>query len=177
MERPKNSVDIFEFSKQFGALDETASLVIIRQIIQICADLHERNIFHRDIKDENILLNCETLETRLIDFGCATETSDLNQEFSRFAGTPEFTAPEYFLTGRLDQVKSTVWSIGCLFYVLLFGDIPFECTDDIQAGVRTKFDESKLSSPVKSLLDSMFHSNPANRVNFDQLLQHSSLNS
>ena len=60
------------------------------------------------------------------------------QEFRSFSGTPEFTCPEYYITGRYEQEKSTVWSIGCLLYVLLFGDIPFEDMEQITRGDRYK---------------------------------------
>ena len=177
MEKPSNSMDIFEFSKEYGAIGPDSAIVIIKQVIETCFDLFNRNIFHRDIKDENILLNCQTLETRLIDFGCATESIDKNQVFSKFAGTPEFTPPEYFLTNQLDQQKSTIWSIGCLFYILLFGDIPFETISDIENGKRLKFDESELSIQIKSLLDSMLLFNPSHRATFEELLSNPLLSS
>ena len=176
MEKPSNSIDLFEFSREYGALSPESAVVIIKQVLETSFELYNNRIFHRDIKDENILLNYKTLETRLIDFGCATQSRDQNQTFSNFSGTPEFTAPEYYLTGKLDQEKSTIWSIGCLLYILLFGDIPFETTNDIISGKRDKFDESSLSISIKTLLDNMLQNNPANRLSFEQILNDPILN-
>ena len=105
MERPANCIDIFEFTSQFGAVEEAVALRIISNVIRTCSCLFENNIFHRDIKDENVLLNPVTLDTFIIDFGCATLPQGKQQIFSQFSGTPEFAAPEYYLTGRYDQQK------------------------------------------------------------------------
>ena len=49
---------------------------------------------HRDVKDENILLNSKTMQVKLIDFGCGTRLRDAN--YTEFAGTPEFYPPEWY---------------------------------------------------------------------------------
>ena len=68
MERLDGFVDLFEFSKQHGAINEEAVRIIAGQLITCCMELSRAGICHRDIKDENILINPETLEIRLIDF-------------------------------------------------------------------------------------------------------------
>ena len=88
-------------------------------------------------------------KVRLIDFGCAAEATNQHQEFRSFSGTPEFTCPEYYITGRYEQEKSTVWSIGCLLYVLLFGDIPFEDMEQITRGDRYKVRDLYIYSGVR----------------------------
>lgn len=138
MEKPSNCIDIFEFSSRYGSVTESSARTIISNVISSCAAMYDERVFHRDIKDENVLLNPTTLETFIIDFGCAAEATNQHQEFRSFSGTPEFTCPEYYITGRYEQEKSTVWSIGCLLYVLLFGDIPFEDMEQITRGDRYK---------------------------------------
>ena len=134
MDKPANCIDIFDFTSQYGTVTEECAVVIIGNIVKTCATMFSNGIFHRDIKDENVLLNPSNMETHVIDFGCATQTSSKQQMFRNFAGTPDYTAPEYFCTGVLDQEKSTIWNIGCLFYILLFGEVPFKSKDEIVSG-------------------------------------------
>ena len=90
------------------------------QIVEICQRLFSANIVHRDIKDENIMINTKTLEVTLIDFGCAIEFCQ-NDLFTTFSGTVEFYPPEWFDSGFYCPMKGTVWSIGCLLFTLLTG--------------------------------------------------------
>ena len=147
MEKPANCIDLFDFVGQYGTLSEEYALLIIRSVVTTCLKMFENGIFHRDIKDENILFNPSTLETLIIDFGCATPTSSREQRFRNFAGTPDYIAPEYYSTGIIDQEKSTVWSIGCLLYILLLGEQPFNSKDQIIQGV-LKMVSKKLTKKV-----------------------------
>ena len=117
---------------------------------KICARLENVGIFHRDIKDENILLNTNTLEPKLIDFGCAVQVTTSNEHFYSFSGTPEFAAPEvrslchewddemYTHESYYQAGPATVWTLGVLLYVLVFGDTPFDSVENARMGKRTK---------------------------------------
>ena len=134
MERRSNTIDIFDFTAQYGTVTEECAAIIMSNVVESCFEMYKNGIFHRDIKDENVLLNPSTLETAIIDFGCAAQASSKTQQFRSFSGTPDYTAPEYYVTGVLDQEKSTVWNLGCLLYILLLGEVPFKSKDDIVAG-------------------------------------------
>ena len=108
MDQPVNSIDIFDFTAQYGTVTEECASIILTNLLSTCNEMFCRGIFHRDIKDENVLLNPSTLQTSVIDFGCAAEAQSREQKFRSFSGTPDFTAPEYYVTGVIDQEKSTV---------------------------------------------------------------------
>lgn len=128
-------MDLYDYTNKYGALTETSAKKVFRQVVEICNNLHmTAGVLHRDIKDENVLINITTLEVKLIDFGCATSYEE--KEFHHFSGTPEFTAPEVFTVGKYRPESSTVWTLGTFLYVLTIGDIPFEKTDQIIAGTR-----------------------------------------
>lgn len=61
---------------------------------------HNLNISHRDIKMDNILVDMASpnLNTKIIDFGFATQTTRQNEKLKTFCGTPAYMAPE--LTAR-----------------------------------------------------------------------------
>jgi serine/threonine protein kinase len=70
-------------------------LVMLRSVFQIVSAvdyLHSLQILHRDIKDENVIIN-ERFHAKLIDFGSATFMSE-GRLFSTFYGTVEYCSPE-----------------------------------------------------------------------------------
>jgi len=110
---------------------------LLFQLVIICKELCDGGIFHRDIKDENILINTQTLEVKLIDFGCATEFKS-DKVYSIASGTPEFFPPETFTKNQYRAEPATIWALGTLLYVIVMGDIPFETTTNIISGKREK---------------------------------------
>ena len=163
MERPLESDDLFEISRKKGAFDEKRALIILTQAVRCARDLHEAGICHRDIKDENILINMSTLKIKLIDFGSATDTS--NDSYSVTRGTPEYWAPEYYLEGRMVAEELTIWSLGAMFYILLTGEWNFAPP----AYTPNPEKEKKLSMTSRQLLRAMLCSNPFQRCKFKQL--------
>ena len=95
---------------------------ILEQIIDSLEHCAQRNVFHRDVKLENILVVPTTLQTTLIDFGCGSFYKDTC--FTDFAGTPQYYPPEWFLTRKYNGYRQTIWSCGVLLYSLITGLYP-----------------------------------------------------
>nr|XP_021332684.1 serine/threonine-protein kinase pim-1-like isoform X1 [Danio rerio] len=71
LERPSPCEDLFDFLERHrGTLSEDVARHIMRQVVQAAHMCCQRGVLHRDIKLENLLINKETLEVKLIDFGC-----------------------------------------------------------------------------------------------------------
>jgi len=157
MEKPEDFIDVYEFTQLYGSLKENPARVIFDQVVKICIRLQNFGIFHRDIKDENILLNVNTLEAKLIDFGCAIEAST-DDTFLSFSGTPEFAAPEVRQKRGYQADSSTSWTLGVLLYVLLFGDTPFPGVSEAEVG--QTLSELSLCFPKPFLSPLIFSSNP-----------------
>ena len=68
MEWPKNYVDLFEFGQMFGAIGEPAARIITKNLVSAISSIQDYGVLHRDIKDENILLNPKTLDIKVIIF-------------------------------------------------------------------------------------------------------------
>ena len=134
MEFPDHSMDLYDFTSKYGALTEISAKKVFRQVAEICQNLHKSGVLHRDIKDENVLINVKTFDVKIIDFGCAAIFDE--RDYTHFSGTPEFAAPEVFTTGKYRPESSTVWTLGTFLYVISVGDIPFEKTEQIIAGNR-----------------------------------------
>ncbi|KAL0172183.1 hypothetical protein M9458_032494, partial [Cirrhinus mrigala] len=70
MERPMPCMDLKSFVKLHGeCLDEGTARKVMRQVIEAANICVTRGVFHRDIKMENLLVNQDTMEVKLIDFG------------------------------------------------------------------------------------------------------------
>ncbi|KAK9979349.1 hypothetical protein ABG768_012781 [Culter alburnus] len=99
LERPPSCQDLLAFlNSQEGFLNEEAARFIMTQTTMAAHMCCRRGVFHSDIKLENLLINTETLEVKLIDFGCG----DLLQEstYDLFCGTEEYCPPECYTDGK-----------------------------------------------------------------------------
>lgn len=88
--------------------------------------MHSKNIIHRDLKPENILLkneNSDMIDVAIVDFGFATLEQDYRKLFTR-CGTPGYVAPEV-LNDMDYKCIADIFSLGVIFYILLFGEHPF----------------------------------------------------
>merc|ERR1712108_91274 len=121
--------DLFDFISEQGPLPETLAKDLFKQILQTIVGCHKRGIVHRDIKDENILIDLKTFKTKVIDFGSGDYIED--KVYHRFQGTRVYSPPEWIDSRAYRPEGLTVWSLGILLYDMVCGDVPFECDAQI----------------------------------------------
>ncbi|KAI1943971.1 hypothetical protein LOZ66_000559 [Ophidiomyces ophidiicola] len=115
-----------------GNLPDVEAAVIVRQIAMALDYLHDKNIAHRDLKPDNILMTSLVGGSRVVltDFGCARHLPQEPARMASIMGTFEYTAPEIDRsTIRISKgyTKSVdLWSLGCVTAVLLTGGSPFQ---------------------------------------------------
>ncbi|MEH2134214.1 MAG: AAA family ATPase [Nostoc sp.] len=106
------------------------------QITQALGELHQNYIIHKDIKPQNIIVNLETHQVKIIDFSIS---SLLFQEKPKFGnpdlleGTLAYMSPEQ--TGRMNRsvdYRTDFYSLGVTFYEMLTGQLPFQVTDPME---------------------------------------------
>lgn len=69
MERPEAVKDMFDYITDKGPLPEALAKQFFQQIVQTVVSVHKAGVVHRDLKDENLLVDIKTGQVKLIDFG------------------------------------------------------------------------------------------------------------
>ena len=106
---------------------EKHAALVIRDVARALAYCHARNIAHRDVKPENLLLVSEDSETvKLADFGFA-KVRVAKDSLNTACGTPGYAAPELLTRKKKKNytLKVDMWSVGVVLYILLCGFPPF----------------------------------------------------
>jgi hypothetical protein len=113
-----------------GAIHENKVRNIMQQIGEGVEYLHNNGVVHGDIKPQNILLSEETgkMYYKIIDFGLSKILGE-GEYYYKGLGTLLFIAPEVYLNIGFNH-KADIWSLGVLLHYLLFGNLPFDCSNE-----------------------------------------------
>ena len=147
--------------------------ILFKQIFSAFDYIHKKNIFHRDIKLENILLT-KNYEIKIIDFGFGLyNPRNYLQKF--FCGTPNYMAPEIIMKKEYDGQKADMWSLGILLYKLFCADFPFKGKDEkdlYRHIIKGKYKiKEYVPDLIKIIIDKILRPKPYQRINCDQILQ------
>jgi len=130
-----DGLDLETIGSRFGPMPSERVIHILRQVCHSLAEAHEAGLIHRDIKPANLFIcryGREVDYVKVLDFGLVnaspySEPGDptLTAE-NVLAGTPAFMSPEQILGNRPVDARSDLYSLGCVGYWLLTGDLVFK---------------------------------------------------
>ncbi|WP_437999470.1 AAA family ATPase [Sorangium sp. So ce185] len=118
-----------------GPLPVEAALRLGASLARLLGQLHRRGVIHRDVTPQNVLVDAERAQVRLIDFGLAARRAaagDAAEADGAVVGTLAYAAPEQ--TGRMKRApdaRADLYALGCALYQMLTGKLPFEQTDEL----------------------------------------------
>ncbi|KAF8942274.1 hypothetical protein BGZ47_006657 [Haplosporangium gracile] len=122
-------MDLFDYIELTPYMTEDEIRAIFRQICDAVYHLHSNKIVHRDIKDENVILD-QKGKIQLIDFGSSAYLKE-GKKFDTFCGTLDYAAPEVLTGKKYEGRKQDIWALGILLYTLIYKENPFYNIDEI----------------------------------------------
>lgn len=162
-------------------LDEDQIAAICRETLSGLVDLHTRNIIHRDVKSDNLLLD-KTGHVKLTDFGfCAKLTADKSKR-ATMVGTPYWMAPEVVKQQQYGN-KIDVWSLGIMTIEMIEGEPPYLDEEPLKAlyliatkGTPDLAEPESSSSELRDFIKKSLEVDPEKRPTAKELLAHPFLN-
>lgn len=164
--------------------DERQAKVIMEQLLLVVDYMHQKNIIHRDLKLDNVLVNhaldTGELNVKIADFGLSTFfASNPRDKLFEKCGTPCYAAPE-ILRGMGYTQKCDIFSLGSIFFNLITGRFlfPASCKDEVIQMNRacdlswTHEHLASASESCRSLIYQMLNPNPGLRPTARQALVH-----
>jgi hypothetical protein len=173
-------------------LPQPIALNIMKQLASAVSFLKQNELVHRDLKPENIMivkdpLITERFQVKLIDFGSAgiinnTMNQQKQDQQKMLSGTRCYWPPEALLKGETTYATD-MWSLGCILYILLSGQHPFDlsghsseeeiiqriCTSQVsfEDPIWTRYDPG-----MKELVSGLLEKNPHKRITVEKLMDH-----
>ncbi len=112
-----------DINSDSGALTLDQRCRVIRQVAAALTAIHGQKICHRDIKPQNIIVDAD-LHVNVMDFGIARLPDRLTSITTHLIGTPNYIAPEAFLSSDVDH-RADIFSLGVVAYEHFLGRLPF----------------------------------------------------
>jgi serine/threonine protein kinase len=153
---------------------------IFLKILKGLQYIHERSVVHRDIKQDNILLNHQ-MEPKIADFGISSIYNSM-KPIKDTGGTPIYLAPEVIRSKGEVCLNTDVWSTGIMFFMIAYDSIPFESENlqelyykilhkdfIIEEELKNDF---QFSFEFENLLSNMLIKNPNLRYSVSDCIKH-----
>ena len=111
-------MNLFQFMRRYDfPIPEEKALNITKQILSGLSYIHSKHIYHRDMKPENIMINRQSLEVKIGDFGSADFISTNPRD--HYVITRYYRPPEVLLNAGYYDEKVDVFGVGCILFEMM----------------------------------------------------------
>ncbi|OVA09864.1 Protein kinase domain [Macleaya cordata] len=168
--------ELFSKLSHHGRFSEPVARRYFQQLVSALHFCHTNGITHRDIKPQNLLLDCQG-NLKISDFGLSALPEQLNKDglLHTACGTPAYTAPEVIGFGGYDGTKSDAWSCGIILFEFLAGYLPFDDSNIVVMYCKIYRREfvypSWFSEAVRSVISRLLDPNPDTRMSIEELME------
>ncbi|KHN76846.1 Serine/threonine-protein kinase par-1 [Toxocara canis] len=165
--------EVFDYLVAHGRMKEKEARAKFRQIVSAVQYLHQKNIIHRDLKAENLLLDSD-MNIKIADFGFSNQFV-IGNKLDTFCGSPPYAAPELFQGKKYDGPEVDVWSLGVILYTLVSGSLPFDGQNLKELRERVLRGKYRIpfymSTDCENLLKKFLVLNPARRGTLETIMK------
>ncbi|XP_061574837.1 MAP/microtubule affinity-regulating kinase 4 isoform X2 [Cololabis saira] len=165
--------EVFDYLVAHGRMKEKEARAKFRQIVSAVHYCHQKNIVHRDLKAENLLLDADS-NIKIADFGFSNEFTE-GSKLDTFCGSPPYAAPELFQGKKYDGPEVDVWSLGVILYTLVSGSLPFDGQNLKELRERVLRGKYRvpfyMSTDCEGILRRFLVMNPAKRCSLEQIMK------
>uniref|UniRef100_A0A672HXE9 MAP/microtubule affinity-regulating kinase 3 n=1 Tax=Salarias fasciatus TaxID=181472 RepID=A0A672HXE9_SALFA len=165
--------EVFDYLVAHGRMKEKEARAKFRQIVSAVHYCHQKNIVHRDLKAENLLLDADS-NIKIADFGFSNEFTAGNK-LDTFCGSPPYAAPELFQGKKYDGPEVDIWSLGVILYTLVSGSLPFDGQNLKELRERVLRGKYRvpfyMSTDCEGILRRFLVLNPTKRCSLEQIMR------
>ncbi len=130
-----DGITLREYFNRYG-FNLRDRLLLSAQLARILGLIHQKNVIHKDLTSDNILVNPDSLDVNIVDFGQSIKIDVKTIHLSnpdQLEGSLSYFSPEQ--TGRMNRVvdyRSDLYTLGIILYELFSGKLPFEEKDPLK---------------------------------------------
>ncbi|XP_047449959.1 MAP/microtubule affinity-regulating kinase 4 isoform X4 [Mugil cephalus] len=165
--------EVFDYLVAHGRMKEKEARAKFRQIVSAVHYCHQKNIVHRDLKAENLLLDADS-NIKIADFGFSNEFT-AGSKLDTFCGSPPYAAPELFQGKKYDGPEVDIWSLGVILYTLVSGSLPFDGQNLKELRERVLRGKYRvpfyMSTDCEGILRRFLVLNPTKRCSLEQIMK------
>ncbi|KAG5555408.1 hypothetical protein RHGRI_012823 [Rhododendron griersonianum] len=169
--------ELFDRIASKGKLSEAQARKVFQQLIDGVSYCHNKGVYHRDLKLENILVDAKG-NIKISDFGLSALPQHFRDDglLHTTCGSPNYVAPEILANRGYDGATSDTWSCGVILFVILTGYLPFD--DRNLAVLYQKIFKGDAQMPkwlspgAQDLIKRVLDPNPATRIKMAEIKTH-----
>ncbi|KAJ3165241.1 hypothetical protein HDU88_004326 [Geranomyces variabilis] len=166
--------EVLDYIVAHQRLKEPEARKFFHEVVSALKYCHERNIVHRDLKAENLLLDSD-MHIKISDFGLSN-MFDKRKQLTTCCGSPVYSAPELIEGRKYVGPEIDSWSLGVNLYAMVVGDLPFaekELKKLYEKILSGKYQvPTYVSAECRDLISKLLVLNPAKRYTSAQVLEH-----
>lgn len=169
-----NGGELFDKIASKGKLTEAHGRKLFQQLIDGVSCCHNKGVFHRDLKLENVLVDAKG-NIKITDFNLSALPQHCRADglLHTTCGSPNYVAPEILANRGYDGAKSDIWSCGVILYVILTGYLPFD--DRNLAVLYQKIFKGDVQIPIwlspgaRNIIKRILDPNPETRITMSMI--------